>query len=148
MLNFNLISFGVKTLDACQIHALSGRREMRPSKIRTNSDTVEPLTNHICHKSPSVQSSLALSHMRGSFKPLAVTEQVFKPFGWFVWLVRALNKRQKFSVLMIYSHRPLDLLGMDCPEPSQKQLLPWLSFLFRHFLLFFLTSTIFILRLI
>lgn len=68
MLNFNLVAFGAKTLDACQIHALSGRREMRPSKIRTNSDIVEPLTNHICHKSPSIQSLLALSYTRGSFK--------------------------------------------------------------------------------
>lgn len=68
MLNFNLVSFRAKTLDACQIHALSGRREMRPRKIRTNSDTAEPLTNRICHKSPSIQTSLALSHMRGSFK--------------------------------------------------------------------------------
>lgn len=66
-LNFNLISFKT-TLDAHQIHALSGRCEMRPSKIRTNSDMPEPLTNHICHKSPSIQSSLALSHTTGSFK--------------------------------------------------------------------------------
>lgn len=68
MLNFNLVSFRAKTLAARQTHARSGRREMRPSKIRTNSDIVEPLTNHICHKSPSIQSSLALSHRRGSFK--------------------------------------------------------------------------------
>lgn len=68
MLNFNLISFRMKTLDAHQIHTRSGRREMRPSKIRTSSDILEPLTSHICHKSPSIQSSLALSHMRGSFK--------------------------------------------------------------------------------
>lgn len=74
MLNFNLVSFGAKTQDAYQIHALSGRCEMRPSKIRTNSVTVEPLTNHICHKSPSIQSSLDLSHVRGSFETFSITE--------------------------------------------------------------------------
>lgn len=42
MLNFHLVSFGAKALDACRIHALSGRREMRPSKIRTDSDIMEP----------------------------------------------------------------------------------------------------------
>lgn len=68
MLKFNLVSFGARTLDVCQIHTLSGRREMRPREIRTNANIVETLSNHLCHKSPSIQSLLALSHRKGSFQ--------------------------------------------------------------------------------
>lgn len=68
MLKFNLVSFGAKTLDLCQIHTLSGRREMRPSKVRTRANIVETLINHICHKSPSIQSLLAQSHGKGMFQ--------------------------------------------------------------------------------
>lgn len=72
MLKFNLVSFGAKTLDVCQTHALSGRREMRPSKVRTNANTVETVINHICHKSPSRACLLEVTG-RGAFKPLTVT---------------------------------------------------------------------------
>lgn len=68
MLKFNLVSFGAKTLDVCQIHALSGRRETRPTKVRTNASIVETLVNDICHKSPCTQSLLAESLRKGSFQ--------------------------------------------------------------------------------